>query len=202
MDGESDQWLGFKYQAVKSSSWPLAIEATARFPDFYDNDNNTTANGTHWLGIYRHDYSLLAHTSHGWGSRFWTAFSGGYTYREGAPSDVVQLRPSARWGLAAGGAGSLTLTGFVDGYFSVGNEKDRVGDRDRFGDAGYTYPASSGRPDRFWFGFNDQDFIRPGVGLEYQFGKRWLAEMGYSHVVWGRNAVIYDEGWLAMGIRF
>ncbi len=202
LDGESDQWFGFKYQAVRSASWPLAIEVTARFPDFYDNDNNTTGGGTHWLGIYRHDYSLFAHTSHGWGPRFWTAFAGGYTYREGAPADVIQVRPQARWGLMAGNWGSLTLTGSIDGYFSIGNETPRLDGQDRFGDANYAWPVSSGKPDRNWFAFNDQDFIRPGVGLEYQFGKRWLAEVGYSRIVWGRSAHIYDEGWLAIGLRF
>lgn len=195
-DGGSDQWLGLKYQLLENGTWPVSVEATVRFPDVYRHDNETTSSGKHWLGIYRHDYSLIVHTSHAFGARAWAAFAAGYVYREGAPADVVVLRPQITFPVLVASSGSLGVTAMVDGYFSLSNPSPADPVRDRFGDRREETPGH-------FFDFNNSDIVRPALGLDWSFGSTgWSAGAGYSKVAWGRSAHIYDERWFQVGFRF
>lgn len=194
-DGGSDQWIGLKTQLRDADRWPIAVEATVRLPNVYMQDNETTGSGKHWLGIYRRDYSLILHTSNSVGSRSWFSAAGGYIFREGAPADVLVLRPRIYVPLIARDAKELGVSFLVDGYFSLGNESRADPVDDRFGNGGYEVPGH-------FFTFQDSDIVRPTVGIDYAFSRNWSVGTGYSRVAWGRNAHIYDEGWVQVGFRF
>ena len=193
--GGSDQWMGLKYQVLKEVTWPVAVEATVRFPNVYMDDTETTGSGKHWLGIYRRDYALIAHTSHAFGDRAWFAVAGGYIYREGAPADVAVLRPQVSFPLLVTRKGTLGMNVMVDGYFSLSNPSEADPVQDRFGNRREEVPGH-------FFDFNNSDIVRPSAGFSWNFGAHYDLGIGYSKVAWGRSAHVYDERWLQLGFHF
>lgn len=61
-------------------------------------------------------------------------------------------------------------------------------------------PGNPGGSGEHFFSFNDSDIMRPAVGLDCTFASRFTIGPGYSRVVYGRSAHIYDDGCIQPGM--
>jgi hypothetical protein len=196
--GLSDAWIGLKYQMVKGGM-PMAIAFNHRNDYFYDlegpynrhlfdDDGDFRGVSPEWRGLLKHDYSLSYLVSRSIANyRGWGSLEGGYTWRDGAPSDQVFFNADAGyplpfWGALVKAAGHLEV--------SVGEDSPRQPD-DRFG-------ASATN------NFNKASYLKLGGAAIVPFGgnKEWALEVGYNQWVWGRSARRYHEPYVSLGRSF
>ena len=196
--GLSDAWIGLKYQVVKGAV-PMAVSFNHRNDYFYDLDGpydrhlfdqRGTFRGVspEWRGLLKHDYSLSYVASRSFANnRGWSSLEGGYTWRDGAPSNQVFFNadvgyPLPFWGTYVKAAGHLEK--------SVGKDSPRQPD-DRFGAS----PTNN---------FNKASYLKLGGAAIVPFGgnNQWSFEVGYNQWVWGRSARRYHEPYVSLGRSF
>ena len=196
--GLSDAWVGLKYQ-VSKGRLPMAVAFNHRNDYFYDLDGPYNRHlfdqrgqfrgvSPEWRGLLKHDYSVSYLVSRSIANyRGWGSLEGGYTWRDGAPTDQVFFNgdvgyPLPFWGALVKGAARLER--------SVGEDSPRQPD-DRFG-------ASATN------NFNRASYLKVGGSAILPFGadKQWAIEIGYNQWVWGRSARRYKEPYVSLGRSF
>jgi hypothetical protein len=196
--GLSDAWFGLKY-ALRKGNLPVALVFNYRTPYFYDLDGaynrhlfdtngDFRAVSPEWRGLLKHDYTLALAVSDSFQEgRGWWNVQAGYTLREGAPADEVPISADLGWPLPFWNANVKLATTAV---LAQGNWSERKPD-DRFG--------ASARNN-----FNNASMLRGGVGflVPLDKDKRWTAEVGYNHWLWGKSARQYQEPYLSINRRF
>ena len=168
--GFSDMWVGLRYQ-LHRGNLPIAAEVNARLPYLYEH-------GETWLGILKHDFTGLLYLERSTaGAGTFTGY-GGYTIRQGSPTDQVRL--GLYWGvpetLPVIEKLPFRVTLGIDGYVSVG-EPSPSEPSDRFGYRPRT-PTSVN-----YFTFNKSTWARPWVNFSVPVGTTGYGlDLGYGRI--------------------
>jgi hypothetical protein len=169
-DGFSDMWVGLRYQ-LKRGRLPLVAEFNARLPYLYEHHDR-------YLGVLKHDFSGLLYVERPTGSAGTFGGYGGYTFRQGSPTNQVRL--GTYWVVPETSSMirkiPFRITVGLDGFVSVG-EPSPSDSSDRF----------SYRPRRptdvNYFTFNKSSWAKPWVDFSRPLGNTDFGfDFGYGMI--------------------
>ncbi|HEX9636077.1 MAG TPA: hypothetical protein VGB99_00975 [Acidobacteriota bacterium] len=182
--GFSDTWVGMRYR-LRSGSWPMVAEVNARLPYLYEHNEE-------WLGLLKHDFTGLLFTERATERAGTFAGYGGYTIRQGSPTDQVRLGMS--WAVPNTVPGferlPFQVTVGLDGFISVG-EPSPSEPSDRFGYRPRTPDSEN------YFTFNKSTWVRPFINFSRPIGNTGYGmDVGYGRIGpgdLGRNVHQYND---------
>ena len=192
--GPTDFWLNLKYQFMEGE-YPMAIQATGRFPDLYSSPGDyygtsvpvpgqySVIAGPEWRGLMKRDLGFYYLIGHSFGSQAYAQSQLGYNFRQGAYADQWYFEIDGGYNFFnILGTNKLTVKAFFDYTGGVGNG-DQPNATDRF-NSPYTN-----------FNFNNSKAGRLYGGLIYAPSpdSRWALETGIGKWMFGSGVVDYTE---------
>ncbi len=196
--GLTDFWLNLKYQFMEGD-WPMAIQATSRFPDFYSTPGDytgteipinsyTDVEGPEWRGLMKRDLGFYYLIGHSFGAAAYAQSQLGYNLRQGAYADQWYFELDGGYNFYnVLGTSKVTVKALFDYTGGVGNG-DLPNATDRFD---FTVNGAPQANDNF----NNSKTGRLYGGLIYapSATSKWAIEGGIGHWMFGEGSKIYTE---------